>query len=334
MVRKRKTAHLDVLLDGYCICAKAEGKSTRTIEAVTSAIRYFCDFLERENISTDILKVGVSDLRAFIQYLQGKNKYDRHPYNYEKDQKLSPYTINCYVRSIRAFWGWLLSEELIEHNPMTRVRPPKTPYRLIPILSDREIQALISKINRSTAVGYRDYVIILTLLDSGMRVGELVGLKTDDIDFDEGLMRVVGKGSKERMVPFGARVAKELWKYKAMYRPETESPVCRNFFLTREGRPLNANRVEKRMSIYKNKAGISGKRCSPHMLRHASATRFLKCGGDPFTLQKILGHTKLDMTRHYVSQVDMDIKASHRLHSPVDNMQLPITRRSSKIKGV
>lgn len=328
LVRSKSAAgDLVSLLDGYRLCARAEAKSERTISTMETAIRLFAGFLESKGLSTSVTDIGPEELRRFIRHLQQVNRYDvRHPFNRPDEKRLSPFTINGYVRAIRAFWSWLVAEELIEHNPLARVRPPRVPQRVVQTLTEAEVQRLLDAIPRGTATGFRDYAIVLTLLDCALRATELVGLEVDDIDFERGLLKVTGKGRKERVVPFGARVAKALWKYAARYRAEPETPVCRSFFLTQHGRPLTVNRLEKRMAEYKARAGITGKRCSPHVLRHTSATLFLQNEGDPFTLQRILGHTRLDMTRHYVNQSDKHIKAAHRLHSPVDNMDITTVR--------
>lgn len=321
------TMEMEKLLDGYEICARAEGKSEKTIASMRTAVRLFASFLRSQGLPTDVTQIGTAEPRAFINHLRTVNKYQDHPFSRPQDKNLSPFTINGYVRAIRAFWSWMLAEEFIEKNPLARVRAPKVPQRLMPTLGEKEQQAVIGSIDRSTSIGFRDYAMVLMMIDSGVRVGELVGLAIDDIDFEQGMARVLGKGSKERLVPFGAVVAKALWKYLYRYRGEPETPPCRSFFLTREGRPMTVNRVEKRMAEYREQAGIEERRCTPHVLRHTFATRYLELGGDPLTLRRILGHTRLEMTRQYVHQSDTKIKAAHRLYSPVDNMRLPRTGR-------
>lgn len=156
-------------------------------------------------------------------------------------------------------------------------------------------------------------------MDTGLRLSELVGLSLEDVEIQGGYLKVMGKGGRERLVPMGARAAKALAKYQMQFRPKNEAQA---FFLCRDGRPLTADRVQKVMAAYGRKAGISGIRCSPHTLRHTSAVLYLRSGGDPFTLQKKLGHATLAMTRHYSELADTDVQAAHRKYSPGDRLGL------------
>ena len=135
-------------------------------------------------------------------------------------------------------------------------------------------------------------------------------------------MKVLGKGDKERMVPIGRQVQRHLWRYITRCRPEPAIPDLDVVFLTREGRQLSKDRMDKIMARYGRTAGITGVRSSPHTLRHTAAVRFLRHGGDVFSLQRMLGHATLEMTRHYCQLADIDVKQAHLTASPVDNLGL------------
>ena len=124
------------------------------------------------------------------------------------------------------------------------------------------------------------------------------------------------------MVPIGARVQRALWKYINRYRPKPANPLSPTLFLTLSAQPISVNRLEAIVEIYARKAGISDVRCSPHTLRHTFAISYLRNGGDVFSLQRILGHSSLDIVRCYVNLAEADIKACHRKFSPVDSMKL------------
>ena len=111
------------------------------------------------------------------------------------------------------------------------------------------------------------------------------------------MLKVMGKGNKERLIPVGKHVQRLLWRYINQYRPKSASGNADLLFLTREGRPLTKDRVEKLMARYGRRAAIGGVRCSPHTLRHTAAVTFLRNGGDVFSLQRMLGHASLEMTR-------------------------------------
>ncbi len=141
---------------------------------------------------------------------------------------------------------------------------------------------------------------------------------------------MLGKGNKERLVPIGKQVQRCLWRYINCCRPEPALINCGFLFLTGNGRPINKDRVEKIMSYYGEKAGIKGVRCSPHTLRHTAAVRFLRNGGDVFSLQRMLGHASLEMTRRYCEMADADVKRAHLIASPVDNLELVMPRRNAR----
>jgi len=231
---------------------------------------------------------------------------------------LSPLSIETYFRGLRAFFGFLKREEFINKNPMEKVKIPKVPQKLVPTFSIEEIEKLLSKPNKHKREGYRDYVIMMLLLDTGARVSEVANLKMPDVDLESGYLRVMGKGNKERPIPFGRKVAKALLKYRVQYRPE---PIgTDNFFLTSDGRTLTVNRIEKMVRHFGNRADIS--RCYCHKFRHTSAVLYLRNGGDPFTLQKKLGHSSLQMTRHYCNLADSDVRAQHLRVGVVDKLRI------------
>jgi len=183
-----------------------------------------------------------------------------------------------------------------------------------------------------SAEGYRSVVIALTLLDTGLRVNELINLRMENVWLEDGLVKVLGKGNKERLVPIGKQIRKLLWRYINQYRPEPARPKLDNLLLTQDGRPLTKNRVNIIMKHYGRVAGLTGVRCSPHILRHTFAINFLRNDGEIFSLQKILGHSSLEMTRRYCELANVDIKKAHTIASPVDNFA--IERKSLIIRSV
>ncbi|GAF67237.1 unnamed protein product [marine sediment metagenome] len=211
---------------------------------------------------------------------------------------------------------------MIKDNPFLKVKLPRPVRKVIPVFSENQIVQFLSIIDTSTPEGYRNYAIILTLLDTALRVSELAGITMDDLWLDDGLLKVMGKGGKERHIPIGAEVQRILWRYINRYRAQPLNPSSDFLFLTSDGRKLTKGRIEIMMSGYGKKAGIKGVRVSPHTLRHTAAVRFLRNGGDVFSLQRLLGHSSLEMTRHYCDLADVDVKRAHTTASPVDNLYL------------
>jgi integrase/recombinase XerD len=210
---------------------------------------------------------------------------------------------------------------------------PKAPKKIIPTFGEEQLRQIFAAIDTTSPTGWRDYAIILTLLDTGIRCSELTHLKLTEVNLTSRLLKVWGKGSKERLVPIGAKVQKALWKYSARYRPEPATPRYEQIFLTRDGRPLTKDRLEALVERYGKKAGITGVRVSPHTFRHTMAVTFLRNGGDVFSLQRILGHSQLEVVRGYVNLAQADISRVHRRNSPVDNLEFKLPRlRREKVK--
>ena len=119
------------LIQGYRLCAKTEGKSDKTIAIVANSVRYLEEFLRSEGLPTNVTQIGPREIRTFILYLQQKRRFSGHPFNKTQDRGLSGHTIDCYLRSIRAFWSWLVSEEVMETNPLARLKIPKAPKKVV-----------------------------------------------------------------------------------------------------------------------------------------------------------------------------------------------------------
>ena len=181
-------------LTAYRVCAKAEGRSPRTIEWVTSSMRYFMQFLGGD---PPIDAIGPNQFRAFVNALRDSTKYRQHPYNPPQREKLAESSINCYARAIRAFFSYLVREGFLGSNPLAGVRMPKVPQKVMVTFSKTEMERVLSLPDRNTDKGFRDYSVMLTLYDTAIRLSELAGLTEGDIDFDNGYLRVMGKGADE-----------------------------------------------------------------------------------------------------------------------------------------
>lgn len=238
---------------------------------------------------------------------------------------LSSHTTQGHVRALKAFASWLCEEGYTETNVLQRYRLPKARRVEPEWLREDEIERLLRVFDRKTAMGARDYAIVLTLLDTGLRCAELCNLTLANADLDIGQLKVLGKGNKERMVPVGVRAVRALRRYRDHFRPPIE---VAHFFLTIDGKPLTVRAVQLLIRRAKKKAGIP--RLHVHLLRHTFAIHYLMAGGDVFSLQRILGHSSLEVTRMYVNMVASQVKERHRLFSPMDNMPLGSERAGRK----
>lgn len=314
------------LVVGYQFCAATEGKSASAISIVAQSVHYFQRFLGTQPGSLAMTDVTHRDIRAYIFHLQQMRCFASHPLIHTKERGLSGHTINCYLRSLRIFYNWLVSEEIMQSNPFDKVKIPRPPVKVIPAFSASQVEQLLHAINTKTAAGYRNFVIFLTLLDTGLRISELCGLQMENLYMEDGLVKVRGKGNRERLVPIGKQVQRALWHYIDRCRPDPATVHDNLVFLTQTGRMVTKATIQKKMAEYGRKAGLVGVRCSPHTLRHTAAVNFLRNGGDVFSLQKILGHASLEMTRRYCALADVDVKRVHTMASPADNLNFALVR--------
>ncbi len=321
---------LEYLIQGFRLSCQAEGKSPRTVEWYTAFLLRFLRFLQSNGLPTIIDSIHKDHIRAFIRYLQTEA---RTPH---KGMPLSGHTVQGYVRTLKSFFSWAMREEYLESNIMTGIPVPKAPNRIINSFTLEQIASLAATCQRENGNGYRNLAMLLLMLDSGLRVSELVAIDLDDLDIGEGYIRVTsGKGARERVVPVGSVVQKLLWKYINQSRPQPISKKITKLFLSCDGLPLTRSGIQQMLRRCGRKAGIYGVRCSPHTLRHTFAKNYLLNGGDTFSLQKILGHSSLASVRTYLNLFAVDIKRQHQRFSPVDNMAdsknlYPLLRTSAK----
>ena len=164
----------------------------------------------------------------------------------------------------------------------------------------------------------RNRAIVLMFLDTGLRLSELANIQLSEIDFDRGMIKVMGKGSKERFVAVGKKAQKAILRY-LLKRDDRHSCL----WVTEERQPLRARGIQMVIKRARRRAGITGVRCSPHIFRHTFALNFLRGGGNPRELQCLLGHTSIDMSMRYVAALGaVDALRAHERASPVDRMEL------------
>ncbi len=304
----------------WTLAARAEAKSEKTVSAMLGSLRYFVNYMDSIGFPDEAGAVSPVLLRSYMVYLQHKPAFSRHPFSHEQPRLLSDQTVNGYLRALRAFFNWLASEGFIQDSPFFRLKLPRLRQRIIKPYGPGDLNGLLGAVDTSSPEGYRDLCLLLVMFDTAARSSEVTGMKLGDVDIYEGCIKVLGKGNRERTVPIGSEVKRRLWRYVKMYRPIPANPLDDFLFLTFDGRRLTKNRLHAIVKKYSARAGISGIRCSPHTIRHTAALAFLQNKGDAFALQKLLGHTSLEMTRRYCLLSDGDLKKMHRTASPVDNL--------------
>lgn len=298
---------------------RSEGKSPRTVEGYSNVLRYFGDYLKEHGLPDELGDLSIHVVRDFILYLQTRERWNGDRCR-EGGGKLAPATVQNYVRTLRPFFSWLQREGYTEDSILGNLRPPKAPQKLVEVLTDAEVGRILASIDPNTASGCRDMAAVIAMLDSGLRLSELVGLEFANAHVDQGFLKVMGKGAKERVVPIGSVSQKALQRYFFHFRPEPFYEDQNHFFLTLEGKPMTANAVQLIFTRLAQKSGV--RRLHPHLCRHTFATNYLINGGDVFSLQQILGHTSLEMVRRYVTLASAQVRVQHKKYSPMDRMKL------------
>ena len=216
-----------------------------------------------------------------------------------------------------AFSSWLFAEGYTETNRLQPLKPPKIQAKVIPVLSDDEMRRLLGMFNTEDPFGVRSLAIFWTFLDCGVRASELCELKMADVHLREGFLKVLGKGNKERLVPFGAGAQAALTRWRDQARPLFEPKDGEHLFLNANGMRLGLHALEEIVKRAGVRAGIPRITC--HLLRHSFATTYLvREVGDSLRLQQILGHTSLEMVRHYVAMADVQQSLVERRASAMD----------------
>jgi site-specific recombinase XerD len=304
----------------WTLAARAEAKSDATITIMLRSLSYFEDYLVRLGVLPLPAVVTPVLIRSYVVYLKQKPAFSRHPYSRVQSHKLSDQTVHGYCRALRTFFNWITDEGFIPASPFARIRLPRLAQKVIRTYSESEFTALLGAIDTSSPAGYRDLCLVLLMFDTAARSGEVGGMRLTDVNLEEGAIKVLGKGNRERLLPIGREVTRHLWRYIKLYRSQPANPRHDYLFLTCSGRRMTKNRLLAIVKKYSQRAGIGGIRCSPHTIRHTAALTFLKNEGDVFALQKLLGHTSLEMTRRYCLLSDGDLKKMHAKASPADNL--------------
>lgn len=224
-------------------------------------------------------------------------------------------TARC-VSSLRRFYQYLVREGRLTEDPSALIDAPRLPRSLPDTLTEGDVELLLAQPRTDDTVELRDRAMLELLYASGLRVSELVGLRLDELNQRQGLVRVVGKGRKERLVPFGDECADWLSKYLAQARPELAKGLQSDqVFLTRRGAGLTRQAFWYAIKRYAQRAGIK-RPLSPHTVRHAFATHLLNHGADLRALQLLLGHSNLSTTQIYTHVARERLKTLHAQHHP------------------
>lgn len=285
-------------IDDFLIEQQVRGNSPKTQKHYFQCLGLFERFQSPKN--PDISAVSVSDCKAYYIHLSNRN--------------VSSVTVQTYIRALRAFLSWCYLEGYISENIPKKFRLPKAQKKKIDILTDSEVEQLFRCLSGRDFISVRNYCIVALMIDSGLRLNEVVTIRRDKIHIAEGYAIVNGKGNKERFVPLGLNSKRALLRYCAIVpNKEKETPL----FVKDTLIPIKESTVKQLFRKLKSRSGIP--RLYPHLLRHTFATRYIERGGDIYSLQSILGHTSLEMVKKYVHLIPSKTVVNFAVLSPLDN---------------
>ncbi|MGE5385760.1 MAG: site-specific tyrosine recombinase XerD [Betaproteobacteria bacterium] len=222
-----------------------------------------------------------------------------------------------YLSTLRRFYRWHLGRGRLTSDPTLKLVNPLRPSRLPKVLAEVQVEALLGAPEVETPLGLRDRAMLETIYATGLRVSELVNLKLHEVGTNEGVVRVLGKGSKERLVPLGEQALDWIGRYLKEARPELLANRRSDaLFITARGAPMTRQMFWTLVKRHALKAGMDPKRLSPHVLRHAFATHLLNHGADLRVVQLLLGHADISTTQIYTHVARERLKSLHAVHHP------------------
>jgi integrase/recombinase XerD len=289
-------------------------------------IERFCDALWlQEGLSANTLEAYRRDLEGLERWitkrgtaLMSASRADLLDYlSGNVGKGASPRTTARLLSSLRRFYGYLVREEKIKTDPTALIESPKLGRPLPKSLSEAQVEKLLESPDVTKPLGLRDRAMLETLYATGLRVSELVGLTLSQVSLTQGVVRVIGKGDKERLVPLGEEAISWISRYLAEGRSKlVKSRSTDALFTTARGGPMTRQAYWHNLKTHTRKAGIDAKKLSPHTLRHAFATHLLNHGADLRVVQMLLGHADLSTTQIYTHVAQARLKTLHEQHHP------------------
>lgn len=287
---------LDTFIDHLWL---EDGLSKNTLESYRLDLTSFALWLNQQN--NQLLTANHADIQ---QYLAVKFPFSK------------PRSISRLIASLRRFYRHMLRENKISSDPTVQIQSPKLPRSLPKSLNEDEVVALLNAPDISEAAGLRDRAMLELLYACGLRVSELVGVKTTEVSVSDGVVRITGKGSKTRLVPMGEDAADWISRYLSDARQAIlQKRLCDALFVTNRGEAMTRQAFWYLIKRYALLAGIN-KHMSPHVLRHAFATHLLNHGADLRVVQMLLGHSDISTTQIYTHVARERLKQLHSMHHP------------------
>jgi len=304
-LRYDETRDFDAYFERFISYSRSKDLAEDTIKYYETKLLYWRDTLEELGLTTDVTRISREVIEEVVNYL-----------TVDKGWKYS--AVTTILRAVKAFCNFLRDKERVidYHGFDDYVIRNTNGGSSIQTFSVPELRRLLSVPDPKYFTDVRNYTIMLTFLETGIRLRELCDLEVADVDFTDRVLKVLGKNGSYRYVPFQAKFAKTMRQYLKV-RGESDSNAL---FVTQDDTKLQRRTVQQFLRKYGKQANITDVRVSPHTFRHTFAKIYIQNGGDPFSLQTILGHSTMDMVRKYVNMFGKELDEAHRKFSPLNNL--------------
>jgi integrase/recombinase XerC len=296
---------LEAALSAFLLDREARRCTSKTLEHDAYTVGGFVRYLQAQGVP-DPQAIEPHDIRAYLVSLQHRGLKDT--------------TQHAHARGIKTWLRWLVREGDLAVSPMERVAMPRLEHRIPAPFTPQEVHALLAACRRHLKLGARNYAIVLTLLDTGLRASEFCSLRVGDVDLRSGLAMVMGKGRKQRQVRVGAKARGAIVRMLGWHQDTTAGTALWMGYDV-NGHPRGALTTSGIQSVLRRlgqKAGVMP--CSPHRFRRTFALWMLRDGCDLHTLRLMMGHSTLAVLQRYLALAGEDIERAHKLHSPADRL--------------
>ncbi|MBI5861462.1 MAG: site-specific tyrosine recombinase XerD [Rhodocyclales bacterium] len=303
---KADAALIDEFIDALWL---ADGLAKNTLASYRSDLALFASWLatrsELTGTSETLLGAGETAINGYLAHLN------------TRAGGIKSASQRRLMASLKRLYRWLLDSERLRVDPLRNIEKPKPVQRFPKTLTEPQVEALLAAPDVNTPLGLRDRAMLELLYATGLRVSELIGVRLFELSLNDNAVRVMGKGSKERLVPLGEVAAEWLTRYLAEgRRPLLGERSADAIFITARGAPMTRQMFWTLIKKYALKAGIATQRISPHVLRHAFATHLLNHGADLRVVQLLLGHADISTTQVYTHVARERLKQLHAAHHP------------------
>jgi integrase/recombinase XerD len=281
----------------------ADGLAKNTLAAYRSDLAHFAGWLATRGVA--LTDVREADVDAWLAHL------------HQRKEKVRPTTLRRFQASLRRFYRWLIEQGRIAADPLLNIQPPVAAERFPKTLAEGNVEALLAAPDTATPLGLRDRALLEVLYATGLRVSELVGLKLFNVSLADRVVRTLGKGGKERLVPLGEIAADWLSRWLKEGRAALlKGRACDHVFVTNRAAGMTRQMAWALIKKHATVAGIPREKISPHVLRHAFATHLLNHGADLRVVQLLLGHADISTTQIYTHVARARLKELHAAHHP------------------